>query len=186
MTLWTPEGERPIRREPEPHQQTSSAREPAAAGAPGGALAGAGGDFGDIDFESLTPDQRAEAEAMAAELAEVRQQLASAPAAVVVANHAMGLYELAAIHLNQRPPNLGEARVAIDAFAALVGALEGRLGSDEQALNDALAQLRLAFVQLQGSAAGGGGGGGGGGASAAGAAPASGESSASGEGAATE
>lgn len=93
-------------------------------------------------------------EAMANEMAEVRQQLASVPASVVVANHAMGLYELAAIHLGQQPPRLGEARLAIDAFAALLAAIEGRLGEDEAALIDALNQLRLAYVQLQGSAEG--------------------------------
>ena len=70
------------------------------------------------------------------------------PAAVVVANHAMGLYELAAIHLSQQPPNKAEAKVAIDAFGALVEALQGRLGSDEPVLVDALSQLRLAFVQV--------------------------------------
>ncbi len=64
-------------------------------------------------------------EAMATEMAQVREQLASVPAAVVVANHAMGLYELAAIHLRQQPPNLAEAKVAIDAFGALSGSLEG-------------------------------------------------------------
>lgn len=92
---------------------------------------------------------------MAAEMAQVREQLASVPAAVVVANHAMGLYELAAIHLSQQPPNLPEARVAIDAFAALIDTLKGRLGDDEPVLIDALAQLRLAFVQV--TAAGGAG-----------------------------
>ncbi len=93
-------------------------------------------------------------EAMAKEMAEVRQQLASVPASVVVANHAMGLYELAAIHLSQQPPRLSEARLAIDAFAALLGAIQGRLGDDETALADALQQLRLAYVQVQGSAEG--------------------------------
>ena len=74
------------------------------------------------------------------------------PAGQVVANHVMGLYELAAIHLSSQPPNLAEGRVAIDAMAGVVEALEGRLGENEPVLRDALAQLRLAFVQLQGAA----------------------------------
>lgn len=131
-SLWTPGGEHPVGRESEPGSEPET-REPA-----------------DDPFAGLTEEQRAEAEAMAAQMSEVRQQLAEAPAAVVVANHAMGLYELAAIHLGQRPPNLDEARVAIDAFAALLGAVKGRLGPDESTLDDALAQLRLAFVQLSG------------------------------------
>ena len=87
--------------------------------------------------------------AMAAEMDAVRQQLASVPAAVVVANHAMGLYELAAIHLSADPPAFGEAQVAIDAMGAIVEGLKGRLGDNETVLVDALGQLRLAFVQLK-------------------------------------
>ena len=86
---------------------------------------------------------------MAAEMQAVREQLSQVPAAVVIANHAMGCYELAAIHLSNQPPRIEEARLAIDAFGALLGAVEGRLGPDEATLQDALAQMRLAFVQVQ-------------------------------------
>lgn len=99
----------------------------------------------------MTPEQHAEAEAIAAEMAEVRAQLLQVPAAQIVANHAMGCYELAAIHLSNQPPAFGEAQVAIDAFGALVDVLEGKLGPDEVTLRDALAQLRLAFVQVKAS-----------------------------------
>jgi hypothetical protein len=99
----------------------------------------------------MTPEQHAEAEAIAAEMAEVRAQLLQVPAAQVVANHAMGCYELAAIHLSNQPPTFSEAQVAIDAFGALVDVLEGKLGPDEVTLRDALAQLRLAFVQVKAS-----------------------------------
>ena len=50
--------------------------------------------------------------ALRAEINEARQRLASVPAAQVVANHAMGLFELAAIHLSQTPPKLSEATLA--------------------------------------------------------------------------
>ena len=53
------------------------------------------------------------------------------PAEVVVANHAYGLFELAAIHLSQQPPDLDQARLAVDALAAVVGGLAGRLGEAE-------------------------------------------------------
>lgn len=99
----------------------------------------------------MTPEQHAEAEAIAAEMAEVRAQLLQVPAAQIVANHAMGCYELAAIHLSNQPPAFAEAQVAIDAFGALVDVLEGKLGPDEVTLRDALAQLRLAFVQVKAS-----------------------------------
>ena len=108
-----------------------------------------GGEHEVPDPEDLTDEQRARLEDAAEEVAEIRRQLASVPASRVVANHAMGLYELAAIHLGGQPPNLGEARVAIDAMGGIVDALEDRFDEDEGVIRDALAQLRLAFVQLQ-------------------------------------
>jgi hypothetical protein len=100
----------------------------------------------------LTPPGDAEDEAaLAARLEELRHQLVSTPAEVVVANHAYGLFELAAIHLSQRPTRLDQARLAIDALGALVEGLAGRLGQAELSLVDALAQIRLAYVQIQAS-----------------------------------
>lgn len=78
----------------------------------------------------------------------MQQEVATTPASVVIANHAVGLFQLAAIHLNQQPPNLPEGRLAIDAMAALVEGLAGRLGEEEQSLREGVAQLRMAFVQL--------------------------------------
>ena len=108
-----------------------------------------GGEHSLPDPEDLTDDERARLEDAAEEISEIRRQLASVPASRVVANHAMGLYELAAIHLSNQPPDLEQARVAIDAMGGIVDALDDRMGDDEGVLRDALAQLRLAFVQLQ-------------------------------------
>lgn len=83
-------------------------------------------------------------------LNDVRAQLAKVPADVVVSNHAMGLYELAAIHLSANPPKLTDAALAIDALACLVEGLGERLGDTHAVLNDALANIRLAFVQIKG------------------------------------
>lgn len=137
MSLWTPDGEHRVERESERRE-----------GAPSDELASE-----DDPLAELSPEERERALAMAQEMDEVRRQLASVSAAVVVANHAMGLYELAAIHLSSEPPNFSEAQVAIDAMAGIVeGRLEGRLGENETTLRDALAQLRMAYVQLKGSA----------------------------------
>lgn len=96
-----------------------------------------------------SPDQLTDHEQeLLAELQEAREQLASTPASLVVANHAIGLFQLAAIHLDREPPNLEDARLAIDAFGALVEGCRGRLGEEEDALVEALAQIRLAFVQV--------------------------------------
>jgi hypothetical protein len=129
MTLWTPDGEHPVDRDrPEPAPEAPRPQADPLAG--------------------LSAEEREQALAMAQEMEQVRRELASVPAAVVVANHAMGLYELAAIHLSSDPPSFKEAQLAIDAVTALVEGLEGRLGENEQTLRDALAQLRLAYVQL--------------------------------------
>ncbi|MCU1357217.1 MAG: hypothetical protein JWM89_2635 [Acidimicrobiales bacterium] len=132
MSLWTPGGEHPI----DPDDD------------------GAGGTVPGTDpfgGQQLSPEQAAEAQQMAAEMAEVREQLSQVPAAQVIANHAMGCWELAAIHLSAQPPNFAEAQLAIDAFGALTEVVKGKLGPDEVTLNDALAQLRLAFVQMKAS-----------------------------------
>jgi glyoxylate carboligase len=151
MSLWTPGGEHEVPRE--------RPTEPAPTGP-----APAGGAPIELDPETeaalaaMSPEERAQAEQMIAEMAQARAEIASTPAAVVVANHAMGLYELAAIHLSQQPPNLPEAGVAVDALAALTKALEGRLGDNEATLNQALNQLQMAFVELTRQAAEGDGG----------------------------
>jgi len=97
------------------------------------------------------PDERMPTDA---ELAALRDQLARTPATVVVANHCLGLWELAALHLSLHPPQLDQAAVAIDALGAIVERLEGRLGEEEATLREGLAQLRLAFVQVKAAAAG--------------------------------
>jgi hypothetical protein len=140
-SLWTPDGERPVNR-------GGPAPEPTPTAPPGGAERGPL-EVGDIDPDDLSDDERAQLEEMAEHMSQVRAQLAGVPASTVVANHAMGLYELAAIHLSSQPPALAEAHLAIDAMGALVEGLEGRLGEGERVLTDALAQIRLAFVQLR-------------------------------------
>jgi hypothetical protein len=86
---------------------------------------------------------------------QMRQQLIDAPAEVVVANHCFGLFELAALHMSNQPPQLSKAKLAIDALGALLDGLAGRLGEAESQLRDGLASLRLAYVQLQAGNPGG-------------------------------
>ena len=149
MSLWTPGGEHEVPREP---SRPASGDAPAAPAGPAGPAAD--DIFASLppevrsQLEALSPAERAEAEAQLREMIEVQEQMASAPAAVVIANHAMGMYELATIHLRQQPPNFADAQLAIDGFAAVVEVLQGKLGPDEATLTDALSQIRLAFVQL--------------------------------------
>jgi hypothetical protein len=150
-TLWTPGGERPIRRDP----PAPSSTPPGGAGqGPGGGAGGEGGGGG---------GGRPTDEELRAEMDKLREQLAQTPAEVVVANHAFGLFELAALHLSLSPPQLDQARLAIDALAALVDGLGSRLGDASPQLSDGLSQLRMAYVQIHaadrdraGGSAGGG------------------------------
>lgn len=85
---------------------------------------------------------------MRAQLAALQEQLAHTPAELVIANHAFGLFELAALHLSLHPPQLDQARLAIDALAGVVDALGSRLGDAHPQLADGLSQLRMAYVQI--------------------------------------
>jgi hypothetical protein len=100
------------------------------------------------DNSPLSPDD-ADLSAASEVLAEARQRLAEAPVDLVISNHAMGLYELAAIHLTSAPPNLPDAALAIDALGCLVDGLGNRLGENHDVLRDALENIRLAFVQVK-------------------------------------
>jgi hypothetical protein len=93
-------------------------------------------------------------------MAALQEQLANTPAELVIANHAFGMFELAALHLSLQPPQLTEARLAIDALAALVEGLGSRIGEAHAQLEEGLSQLRLAYVQIRGAMAGEAGAGG--------------------------
>ena len=93
-------------------------------------------------------------EELEAALAEARAVLAT-PVIEHIGGHAMALFELAALHLEREAatggdekPDLAETSLAIDAMAALVEGLGDRLGPYRASLEDALNQLRMAFVQL--------------------------------------
>ena len=137
-SLWTPDGERPINR-------GTVAPQPSAAAAPSGRDSSTGGP----EFEGEPTIE--EVRAMQEELRAMTEELVRVPASAVVANHCIGFFQLAAAHLQIERPNLLDAQVAIDAMAAVVDGLRGRLGPDEGTLVDALAQIRLAYVQVSGA-----------------------------------
>ena len=90
------------------------------------------------------------------ELRQARAELAAVPVADIIANHAIGLWQLAMLHLTPDPtpdgtpvpPRLAEAGLAIDALGALVDTLGDRLEPHADTLREAVTQLRLAYVQL--------------------------------------
>jgi uncharacterized protein DUF1844 len=131
--LWTPGGNEP--REP------ASAAGPGPDGIPGAPPEG-------------PPPTPEELEAVR----ELHDRLAATPVADVIVNHAIGIWQLALVHLGvvtppddqgRRPaPDLASAGLAIDALAALVDGLTDRLGEGEEMLRDALAQVQMLFVEI--------------------------------------
>ncbi|MFI5054038.1 MAG: hypothetical protein ACHQDE_06720 [Acidimicrobiia bacterium] len=128
-SLWTPSGEH------EPSQAAESGQSTAE--------------------QSYSPEEQEAFE----ELARTRAELAAIPVPDIVANHAVGLWQLAILHLTPDPqpdgmpsePRLAEAGLAIDALAALVETLGARLAPHDESLREAVTQLRLAFVELSSS-----------------------------------
>ncbi len=92
--------------------------------------------------EELTDEEIAE------RMDALREQIANTPVSQVVSQSAYQFFEIAALHLSAVPPQLDQAKLAIDAFGLLVEGLEGRLGPDGDTLKEGLAQLRMAFVQI--------------------------------------
>ena len=132
--LWTPGA-------PEPHEPQPSAAigplDPGPSGAPD---------------EDMTVSEEE-----IAGILRIRDEMRATPAADVVANHAVGIYQLALLQLGADgipaeiappvEPNFPEARLAIDALAALVEGLGGQLGPHTDILHQALAQVQLLYVE---------------------------------------
>jgi hypothetical protein len=131
-SLWTPDGEHDIPK--------GEAAPPSAAPA--------------NPATSASPEQRDPEidREIVEEMADLEAELIAAPVEEVIANHCYGLFQLAAIHLGHQPPNLPAARLAIDAYGAIVEGLDTRLGAPSETLRDGLAQLRIAFVQISAAA----------------------------------
>jgi hypothetical protein len=93
-----------------------------------------------------------------AALQELHARLRSTPVEDMIANHALGIWQLALVHLGVATPpdergrapepNLPAAGLAIDALAALVDGLGTRLGESEGVLRDALGQAQMIFVEI--------------------------------------
>ena len=136
-SFWTPSGEHEV-------------PPPGAEGPPGGPGAdlppGYGAD-GEVDPEM--------AAAMEEQMRQAQEQLLSVPAAQIVSNHLIGLFELAALHLRVDPPNVEEARIPIDAMGLVVENMGDQI-ADGQTLAAALQQIRMAYVEVHNQYAGDG------------------------------
>jgi hypothetical protein len=91
-------------------------------------------------------------------LREVHARLVATPVEDVIANHALGIWQLALVHLGVATPpdaqgnppvaDLAAAGLAIDAMATIVDGLGDRLGVHHEVLRDALTQAQMLFVEV--------------------------------------
>jgi hypothetical protein len=141
-SLWTPSGEHRPEDGPPPG--------PGAGGPPTGGPGPGGTEGPDPSPEEIEA------------LREVHARLMATPVEDVIANHALGLWQVALVHLGvitppgddaPPPPDLAAAGLAIDALAALVDGLGPRVGDHEEMLRDALTQAQMLFVEVSESAA---------------------------------
>jgi hypothetical protein len=130
-SFWTPSGEHKVPGKESPLSQAPEVTDSDPIDNPYGA---------DVDPQM--------AAAMEQRMREAQEQLLSVPASQVVANHMIGLFELAALHLRVDPPNLEEARLPIDAMGLVVDNLGSEL-PDADTIKMALQQNRLAYVEDQ-------------------------------------
>lgn len=166
MSLWTPSGEHPVERErassaPSPDEQGYVDDEAAMLADARAAieempsqerqiLLETLASLGVEDPGALSEDDLARHLLALNSLAATQQRLLEEPVASHVASHAVGLHQLASLHLAQQAPSLEDARLAIDAMAAVVEAGGDRLGDAGPQLRQALAQLQQLYAQVAG------------------------------------
>lgn len=98
-------------------------------------------------------DEQLTEEELADRLEALREQIARTPVDQIVAQSAYQFFEIAALHLSIVPPQLDQARLAVDAFGLLVEGLGDRLGPTAAELREGLQQLRLTYVTVAQQAA---------------------------------
>ncbi len=133
-SLWTPYGEDPV-------PPAGSGSPPGSGGGPGGAPPGGGGPGPGSGAEDIDPEQ----------MREMLTRLAETPVEAIVTQFAVELQEIAVLHLGlsaERPESLAQAAMAVDAMGALVDALGDRLGPNADPLRQAVAALRLGYVEV--------------------------------------
>jgi hypothetical protein len=82
---------------------------------------------------------------------EMLTRLAETPVEAIVTQFAVELQEISVLHLGlsaERPESLAQAAMAIDAMGAMVDALGDRLEPNAEPLRQAVAALRLGYVEV--------------------------------------
>lgn len=133
MTIWTPRGEHELSRDSSDNSQPAPPHnQPPSSGVA-------------AHDPEIDPQAQQEYEQ---QLAEIRQNILETPIELILAQHFFGLSEIAIIHLSNDNPNLEAARLVINAMDGLMSATQGELGDAEEALQLALHQIQLEFVNV--------------------------------------
>jgi hypothetical protein len=130
-SLWTPYGEDPV-------PPTGSGSPPPGGGTGGGP---SGGPPDGPPPDDIDPEQ----------MREMLTRLAETPVEAIVTQFAVELQEITVLHLGlsaERPESLAQASIALDAMGAMVDALGDRLGPNAEPLRQAVAALRLGYVEV--------------------------------------
>jgi hypothetical protein len=126
-----------------------SGGQPAGPPEPDPLVDGAAGLVDGPSLDDLSPEERAQAEAMIEQMADVQRQIAGTPAAQLVANHAMGFFELAAIKLSQEPPQFADAQLrSMPSPRCSMPSAHGSATTSRRS-SRSLSQLQLAFITLR-------------------------------------
>jgi hypothetical protein len=79
----------------------------------------------------------------------LRQEIAQTPVSQIIAQSAYQFFEIGALHLSVVPPQLDQAKLAIDALGLLVEGLGDALAPNADTLRDGLQQIRMAYVTVK-------------------------------------
>lgn len=162
-SLWTPDGERPIRRD-SPSPGPRPAPGPGTTPTPGGAATGpvdTGGadplrsaaDALGLDLDAMTPEEREQLREDLVQMMRAREEAASIPASEVLSGYLMQLFDHVVIYLQADPPAFAEAATMIEAMRAVIDGVGDRLGENAPVLREALGQAQMVFVQVKEAAA---------------------------------
>jgi hypothetical protein len=148
-SLWTPDGERPIRREPAAGPESSSgAAAPAESADASDPLRAAAAALG-LDLDAMSPEDREQLRAELEEMLEARRRTASVPASELLARYLMQLGDVVTIYLEADPPAFGEAATVLEAIRGALDGVSDRLGEHEAVMREMLGQLQMIFVQVK-------------------------------------
>jgi hypothetical protein len=85
------------------------------------------------------------------QMREMLTRLADTPVEAIATQFAVEFQEIAVLHLGlaaERPESLAQARLAIDAMAAIVDAVGDRFGPNAEPLRQAVQALQLGYVEV--------------------------------------